>query len=75
MRHTLLIRSNGAKRRSTCSKEGSLGKRTFDKFHCTEGCGAVMIDPLNAAINILARLDDEELHRWLPFTTALANFA
>jgi transposase len=23
---------------------------------------------LNAAINILARLDDKELHRWLPFT-------
>jgi hypothetical protein len=23
---------------------------------------------MNAAINILARLDDKELHRWLPFT-------
>jgi hypothetical protein len=23
---------------------------------------------LNAAINILARLDDKELHRWLPVT-------
>jgi hypothetical protein len=22
---------------------------------------------MNAAINILARLDDKELHRWLPF--------
>jgi len=22
----------------------------------------------NAAVNILARLDDKELHRWLPFT-------
>jgi len=26
-----------------------------------------MIAPLNAAINVKARLGDKELHRWLPF--------
>jgi len=36
--------------------------------HCASGCGAVMQEAdLNAAVNVKARLDDKELHRWLPF--------
>ena len=67
-RGSRVVLVNAAYTSQTCSRCSSLGKRTGDKFHCTPGCGAVMHADLNAAINILARLDDKELHRWLPFT-------
>ncbi len=67
-RGSRVVLVNAAYTSQTCSQCGCFGKRTGDKFHCTEGCGAVMQADLNAAINILARLDDKELHRWLPFT-------
>ncbi|MEK8017908.1 MAG: transposase [Candidatus Parabeggiatoa sp.] len=67
-RGSRIVLVNAAYTSQICSQCGCLGKRTFDKFHCTEGCGVGMQADLNAAINILARLDDEELHRWLPFT-------
>jgi hypothetical protein len=50
-----------------CSKCGCFGKRTGDKFHCASGCRAVMQADHNAAVNVLARLHDPEIHRWLPF--------
>ncbi|TGO02160.1 hypothetical protein PN36_29440 [Candidatus Thiomargarita nelsonii] len=58
---------NAAYTSQTCSKCGCLGKRTGDKFYCASGCGAVMQADQNAAVNVLARLHDKELHRWLPF--------
>ncbi len=67
---------NAAYTSQTCSKCGCLGKRTGDtftplrsvtSFHCTSGCRAVMQADQNAAVNVLARLHDKELHRWLPF--------
>jgi len=66
-RGSRVVLVNAAYTSQTCSQCGCLGKRTGNKFHCASGCGAVMQADLNAAINILARLDDEELHRWLPF--------
>jgi IS605 OrfB family transposase len=66
-RGSRVVLVNAAYTSQTCSQCGCLGKRTFDKFHCASGCGAVMQADLNAAINILAKLDDKELHRWLPF--------
>ena len=66
-RGSRVVLVNAAYTSQTCSKCFCLGKRTFDKFHCTEGCGAVMQADWNAAVNILARLYDKELHRWLPF--------
>ncbi|TGO02427.1 hypothetical protein PN36_25260, partial [Candidatus Thiomargarita nelsonii] len=59
---------NAAYTSQTCSKCGCLGKRTGDRFHCASGCGAVMQADQNAAVNVLARLHDKELHRWLPFS-------
>ena len=66
-RGSRVVLVNAAYTSQTCSQCRCFGKRTGDKFHCVEGCGAVMQADLNAAINILARLDDKELHRWLPF--------
>jgi len=66
-RGSRVVLVNAAYTSQTCSQCGCFGKRTGDKFHCASGCGAVMQADLNAAINILARLDDNELHRWLPF--------
>jgi len=66
-RGSRVVQVNAAYTSQTCSKCGCLGKRTGDKFYCASGCGAVMIAPQNAAVNVLARLHDKELHRWLPF--------
>jgi IS605 OrfB family transposase len=66
-RGSRVVQVNAAYTSQICSKCGCLGKRTGDKFHCASGCGAGMQADLNAAINVKARLDDKELHRWLPF--------
>jgi len=66
-RGSRVVLVNAAYTSQICSQCGCFGKRTGNKFHCASGCGAVMQADLNAAINILARSDDEELHRWLPF--------
>ena len=66
-RGSRVVLVNAAYTSQTCSQCGCLGKRTGDKFHCTEGCGAVMQADQNAAVNVLVRLHDNELHRWLPF--------
>jgi IS605 OrfB family transposase len=66
-RGSRVVQINAAYTSQTCSKCGCFGKRTGDRFHCASGCGAVMQADLNAAINILARLYDKELHRWLSF--------
>ncbi len=65
-RGSRVVQVNAAYTSQICSRCGCLGNRSRDKFHCACGCGAVMQADLNAAINILARLDDKELHRWLP---------
>ncbi|RKZ80590.1 MAG: transposase [Candidatus Parabeggiatoa sp. nov. 1] len=67
-RGSRVVQVNAAYTSQICSQCGCFGKRVGDKFHCTEGCGAVMQADVNAATNILARLHDDELHRWLPFT-------
>jgi len=67
-RGSRVVLINAAYTSQMCSKCGCLGKRTGDTFHCTKGCGAVMQADQNAAVNVLARLHDKELHRWLPFT-------
>lgn len=66
-RGSRVVQINAAYTSQMCSKCGCLGKRTGDRFNCTSGCGAVMQADLNAAINVKARSDDKELHRWLPF--------
>jgi IS605 OrfB family transposase len=66
-RGSRVIQVNAAYTSQMCSKCGCLGKRTGDTFHCASGCGAVMQADLNAAVNVKARSDDKELHRWLPF--------
>jgi len=66
-RGSRVVQINAAYTSQMCSKCGCLGKRTGETFHCAFGCGAVMIAPLNAAVNVKARLEDKELHRWLPF--------
>jgi IS605 OrfB family transposase len=66
-RGSRVILINAAYTSQMCSKCGCLGKRTGDTFHCTSGCGAVMQADQNAAVNVKARADDKELHRWLPF--------
>jgi IS605 OrfB family transposase len=66
-RGSRVVQVNAAGTIQICSKCGCFGKLPYDKFHCASGCGAVMIAPLNAAVNVKARLDDKELHRWLPF--------
>jgi IS605 OrfB family transposase len=67
-RGSRVVQINAAYTSQMCSKCGCLGKRTGDTFHCASGCGAVMQADLNAAVNVKARLDDKELHRWLPFS-------
>jgi len=66
-RGSRVVQINAAYTSQMCSKCGCRGKRTGDTFHCASGCGAVMQADLNAAVNVKARLDDKELHRWLPF--------
>jgi IS605 OrfB family transposase len=66
-RGSRVVQVNAAYTSQICSKCGCFGKRTGDKFHCASGCGAVMHADLNAAVNVKARSDDKELHRWLPF--------
>jgi len=66
-RGSRVVLVNAAYTSQMCSKCGCLGKRVGDTFHCASGCGVVMIAPLNAAVNVKARLDDKELTRWLPF--------
>jgi len=58
-RGSRVVLVNAAYTSQICSKCGCFGKRT--------GCRAVMQADHNAAVNILARLYDKELHRWLPF--------
>ncbi|RKZ59629.1 MAG: hypothetical protein DRR08_13405 [Candidatus Parabeggiatoa sp. nov. 2] len=65
-RGSTVVMVNAAYTSQACSQCGCLGKRTGNKFHCTSGCRAVMQADHNAAVNILARLYDKELHRWLP---------
>ena len=65
-RGSRVVQVNAAYTSQMCSKCGCLGKRTGDTFYCASGCGAVMQADLNAAVNVKARLDDKELHRWLP---------
>jgi IS605 OrfB family transposase len=67
-RGSRVVQVNAAYTSQMCSKCGCLGKRVGNTFHCAWGCGAVMQADLNAAVNVKARLDDKELHRWLPFT-------
>jgi len=67
-RGSRVILINAAYTSQICSKCGCLGKRTGDRFHCAFGCGAVMQADQNAAVNVKARLDDKELHRWLSFS-------
>jgi transposase len=64
-RGSRVILVNAAYTSQTCSQCGCLGKRAGNNFHCTSGCGAVMQADHNAAVNVLARLYDKELHRWL----------
>jgi IS605 OrfB family transposase len=66
-RGSRVVQVNAAYSSQICSQCGCFGKRTGDKFHCASGCGAVMQADLNAAVNVKARSDDKELHRWLPF--------
>ncbi len=66
-RGSRVVLANAAYTSQICSQCGCIGKRTGDKFHCAFGCGEVMQADQNAAVNILARLHDKELHRWLPF--------
>jgi len=42
-----------------------LGKRNGDSFHCFDG--VVLQADENAARNVLARLHDQEIDRWMPF--------
>ncbi|OAD24055.1 transposase IS605 OrfB [Candidatus Thiomargarita nelsonii] len=42
-----------------------LGKRSGDSFHCFDG--VVLQADENAARNVLARLHDPEIDRWMPF--------
>ena len=42
-----------------------LGKRSGDSFHCFDG--VVLQADENAARNVLARLHDQEIDRWMPF--------
>ncbi len=42
-----------------------LGKRSGDSFHCFDG--VVLQADENAARNVLARLCDQEIDRWMPF--------
>ncbi len=81
-RGSRVVQVNAAYTSQICSKCGCLGKRTGDKYsrikfqknfileYCASGCGAVMQADLNAAVNVKARSDDKELHRWLPFAFA-----
>jgi IS605 OrfB family transposase len=66
-RGSRVVLVNPAYTSQICSKCGCLGKRTGDRFHCASGCGEVMQADQNAAVNILARLHDSKLHRWLAF--------
>jgi transposase len=48
------------------SRNGTLsGKRCGDKFYCEDG--EVLQADVNAAQNVLARLYDQEIDRWMPF--------
>jgi IS605 OrfB family transposase len=68
LRGSRVVQVNAAYTSQMCSKCGCLGGiRTGDTFHCASLCGVVMQADLNAAINVKARSDDKELHRWLPF--------
>jgi IS605 OrfB family transposase len=42
-----------------------LGNRSGDSFHCFDG--VVLQADENAAQNVLARLHDQEIDRWMPF--------
>ncbi len=66
-RGSRVVLVNAAYTSQICSKCGCFGKRTGNTFHCASGCGAEGGADQNAAVNILARLHDKELHRWLPF--------
>jgi len=67
-RGSTVVMVNAAYTSQAGSQCGCLGKRTGNQFHCASGCRAVMQADHNAAVNVLARLYDKELHRWLPFT-------
>ena len=66
-RGSRVVQVNAAYSSQICSQCGCFGKRAGDKFYCASGCGVSMQADLNAAINVKARNDDKELHRWLPF--------
>jgi len=42
-----------------------LGKRSGYSFHCFDG--VVLQADENAALNVLARLHDQEIDRWTPY--------
>ncbi len=57
---------NAAYTSQACSCCGSLGDRQGDAFYCTE-CRVVLHADMNAARNVLARLNDPEISRWTPY--------
>jgi len=60
----ILVNSAGTKQMD--SRYGVLlGKRSGDSFHCFDG--VVLQADENAARNVLARLHDQEIDRWIPF--------
>ena len=62
-RHTIVC---GAYTSQTNSRTGLLeGKRDGDRFYCPNG--DVLQADHNAALNVLARLDDREISRFTPY--------
>ncbi len=66
-RYGVPLRSvNPAYTSQVCSSCGSLGERRQGQLYCTNlGCGVVTHDDVNAALNILARSRDTEIHPWM----------
>lgn len=66
-RYGVPLRSvNPAYTSQVCSCCGSLGERRGGQLYCTYlGCGVVTHDDVNAALNILARSRDAEIHLWM----------
>jgi len=65
-RGSTVIYVNAAYTSQMDSRDGSLsGKRCGDLFHCESG--EVLRADVNAARNVLARLNDTEINRWMPY--------